>query len=1065
MKGGITLLKINKGVKRRLSILLVLVMILSQPAFAMTPNINESHWAYGTMISLVKDKVFSPMASDWGLEEPITRQEFVRLINKAYGNQMEGTVSFSDVSSDSLYYKDIAKAVANGMVSGYPDGTFKPMGSLTRQEAAAVLAKMTRKDNVMTGVVNAFSDGPMIPDWSQENMAWMIQNKYMSGYPDGTIGYDQPITYAESLALVSNILGNRIVEASTDGNGQTISGNVSVLEPNVTLSNMVINGDLMISGQVGDGDVTLDNVEIKGRLIVYGGGQNSIKLFNTIVSQLVVSRFEAPVRIVADNNSSVRDSVVETSSILEAPPSVSVFRSVIVQPSIVNMAIDLRGTFEDIAVSNIQQQLNLSGVDSQLPVKINIPLGSVIKTLRVAAKAEIEGSGQIDNADIQVNDIKVNVRTSNFKLGNGVSKVIVNNKSVGSVSEANSAGRSPVTGGTTGGTTGGATGGGGSGGSSNRDDDDNTVSPSTIQFDSTTTSQSANEGDSSANSLTFTVNRTGNTAASATVNFTVAGSGTNSASTTDYTVQTTSPITFAANVTSQAITVNTVPDTTAESDETFTVTLTSAGGNGQLGTEKTATGTIVDDDTTPITAPGAIAFEDMMYYATEGDTIVLTLVRTGGTDGIVTVTLDADTQGGSAESGDYTLTLPQTITFADGIDEVTVSIPTNVDADSDDELLLLELSNPTGGATLGTQDYTDVNIYEPGNVTSGAGIRFNMTLDEVDEGETAQLTMERNDTSEAVTVDYTIIPGTATASDYIAPDPLQVTFAQGSSIAQILIDTTDDSVIDSPDEKAFSVRLDSATGSEEVSSTYNTANVNILDDDMEFAFTVPTDSVDEGSDITLIVNRLGISDGPASVDYVTSNGAAIAGDDYTASSGTLNFASSDITKTITITTLTDTITDDGENFIVTLSNPTASSTYEASLGDYDTSTIVINDVASTNLVLNGITHHSKTWIEANFDRTIVDTLTTPSAVAVTSGASLITSGAAIVTTDSAIEITDLTRNTLDDDQLSISFSRDVEHGMEITFYSIIEAESGALLGEGKTYIFDDATDTWGLVTN
>ncbi len=165
-------------------------------------------------------------------------------------------------------------------------------------------------------------------------MAWMIQKGYMTGYPDGSIGYDKPITYAEALALTSNVLGNRIVAETTDGGGQTIDGNVTVIEPNVTLKDMVINGDLVIGGQVGEGDVTLDGVEIKGRLLVYGGGQNSIKLFRSIVNQLVVSRFEAPVRIVSDDASSVSDSIVETSSILEAPPSVSVFKSVIIQPTI-----------------------------------------------------------------------------------------------------------------------------------------------------------------------------------------------------------------------------------------------------------------------------------------------------------------------------------------------------------------------------------------------------------------------------------------------------------------------------------------------------------------------------------------------------------------------------------------------------------------------------------------------------------------------------------------------------------------------------------------------------------
>ena len=66
-------------------------------------------------------------------------------------------------------------------------------------------------------------------------------------------------------------------------------------------------------------------------------------------------------------------------------------------------------------------------------------------------------------------------------------------------------------------------------------------------------------------------------------------------------------------------------------------------------------------------------------------------------------------------------------------------------------------------------------------------------------------------------------------------------------------------------------------------------------------------------------------DGPASsavtVDYATSDGAATAGDDYTAASGTLNFGVGDTRRTVTVTILDDTVEDGGETFKLTLSNP------------------------------------------------------------------------------------------------------------------------------------------------
>src|SRR5690606_11781080 len=59
----------------------------------------------------------------------------------------------------------------------------------------------------------------------------------------------------------------------------------------------------------------------------------------------------------------------------------------------------------------------------------------------------------------------------------------------------------------------------------------------------------------------------------------------------------------------------------------------------------------------------------------------------------------------------------------------------------------------------------------------------------------------------------------------------------------------------------------------------------------------------------------------AAVQYTTSNGSAAAGQDYTASSGTLIFPPGVTTQTITIPILEDTVLEASETFFITLSNP------------------------------------------------------------------------------------------------------------------------------------------------
>src|SRR5206468_2335890 len=95
---------------------------------------------------------------------------------------------------------------------------------------------------------------------------------------------------------------------------------------------------------------------------------------------------------------------------------------------------------------------------------------------------------------------------------------------------------------------------------------------------------------------------------------------------------------------------------------------------------------------------------------------------------------------------------------------------------------------------------------------------------------------------------------------------------------------------------------------------------------------------ESASGITLTVYRNNGSGGAASVDYATASGTATAGSDFTSKSGTLSFADGEVSKTIVVPILEDTLFEGPESFTVTLSNPTNGTTVGAS-----TATVTIND--------------------------------------------------------------------------------------------------------------------------
>ena len=84
------------------------------------------------------------------------------------------------------------------------------------------------------------------------------------------------------------------------------NGTVVINTQDVALKDAVIDGDLILSEGIKDGDVTLENVTVKGRTLIRGGGANSIHVTgNSVLGAVVMERDSAPVRIAIKNDAKV----------------------------------------------------------------------------------------------------------------------------------------------------------------------------------------------------------------------------------------------------------------------------------------------------------------------------------------------------------------------------------------------------------------------------------------------------------------------------------------------------------------------------------------------------------------------------------------------------------------------------------------------------------------------------------------------------------------------------------------------------------------------------------------
>jgi hypothetical protein len=205
-------------------------------------------------------------------------------------------------------------------------------------------------------------------------------------------------------------------------------------------------------------------------------------------------------------------------------------------------------------------------------------------------------------------------------------------------------------------------------------------------------------------SLKVTVSRTGGKASGTTVDYATAD-GTATAG-SDYTA-TNGTLTFAANQTSQIVTIPIQADTLDEPNETFTFTLSNPSPDATLGSPSATTATISDDDTA-----GTVKLSAAYYSIGESaGGVTITVTRSGGASGDVTV--DYATSNGTAQAGSDYQAASGTLIF--GVGETTktfaVTILPDVLAESN-ETVLVTLSNVGGGGALGTPSSATLYIVD-----------------------------------------------------------------------------------------------------------------------------------------------------------------------------------------------------------------------------------------------------------------------------------------------------------------------------------------------------------------
>ena len=155
-------------------------------------------WFKGT-----SDTTFSPNTG-------MTRAMLVQVLYRMSGNTASANAQFSDVAADKWYAEAIAWASANGIVTGYSDGTFKPDALVTRQQLAAILYRydaFTGHTPTSSTTLDAFTDAASVESWAADAMRWANGTGLVTGVTPTTLVPNGTATRAQVAVILSRYTG------------------------------------------------------------------------------------------------------------------------------------------------------------------------------------------------------------------------------------------------------------------------------------------------------------------------------------------------------------------------------------------------------------------------------------------------------------------------------------------------------------------------------------------------------------------------------------------------------------------------------------------------------------------------------------------------------------------------------------------------------------------------------------------------------------------------------------------------------------------------------------------
>ncbi len=436
--------------KKAISIIVAVIMLISSfgTSFAAADSTIETvrqtfkdlngHWGADAIDKWSALGVINGYDGHFRPNDSITRGEMACILDNVMDYQSASKNTFSDLKAGQFYTNAVLKANAAGIINGNGATLLRPADKVTREEAVVMMAKAFAVNESTTSNTK-FTDEKEISSWARTSVFGMEAKGYVNGNK-GKFNPKANITRAEIVAIINNIVKGYYTKAGTYNDN--VTGTVIIKVPDVILKGVNITENLIIAEGVGQGDVTLDSVTVKGNTVVRGGGEHSIHITGTSnISNIKIEKINDKLRIAISDGNTVKEIEIAKGEEIIVTGSVGTLE--IATPDVVVKAVaanisdtKVASTDTTILVDKQSKIKSVSVNNSAQNTAIKAEKGAVVNTVFSEAETTVSGEGTVEQVLLKEGANNSSVTTPNTHI-----------TAVAGVTGA-TAGGVPVTGGT-----------------------------------------------------------------------------------------------------------------------------------------------------------------------------------------------------------------------------------------------------------------------------------------------------------------------------------------------------------------------------------------------------------------------------------------------------------------------------------------------------------------------------------------------------------------------------------------------------------------------------------------